>query len=312
MGVLKDSAFKGKLLSEAASFIRKLAGETVVIKCGGSGLTDISQIKTLAQDIVLLKSCGIDVVLVHGAGCHVDQIFKKIGVDYEFVDGTAVTNKDNLELIEMILSGNINKQLVLEIGKAGGVAVGLSGKDGSMITARKMRKTAKETDSNIERIVDFGYLGVPFKINIDVLQLMHESPIIPVISPVGFDENYNTYVMNADDVASAIASALNANRLILMTEIGGLHDVNGVLIKSASRPEAETLRTSKSFSDIYLQKLDVCLNALKNGVFASHLIKVNEDHGILLELLSKDRSGTLIYNTEIALDDDSFDFDDYE
>ena len=312
MEQIKDITLKGKFLSDAISFIRKFAGETIVVKYGGSGLVDPIKTQTLAQDLVLLKSCGIDVILVHGAGAHLDKVLKKLGVKVNFKEGVAVATKDNLELIEMILSGHINKQLVLEICKAGGTALGFSGKDASMIMTKKMRKTKRETDSNIEKIVDFGYLGVPFKINTEIFEIIHESPVIPVISPVGFDEHYNTYLMNADDVAASIASTLNANRLILMTETGGLFDKNGSLIKSATKHEAEVLKKSKTLNNIALQKLETCLSALKNGVFATHLISTQEEHGILLEMLTKDRTGTMIYNTESNFKLESIDFDDYE
>jgi acetylglutamate kinase len=312
MVFLKDITFKGRFLSEAVSFIRKFSGETIVIKYGGSALSDPLKIKSFAQDVVLLKSCGVDVIIVHGAGSHIDTILQKLGVKLKIVEGVSVATKDNVDLIEMILSGHINKQLVLEIGKAGGVALGFSGKDASMITTQKMRKTKRETDSNIERIVDFGHLGLPQKINTEIFEIISESPVIPVISPVGFDENGTTYTMNADDVAGAIASSLNASRLIITTETGGLIGEDGNLLTSLSRLEAEALKKSKMFKGALLPKLEVCLNALKNGVFATHLIKGTEEHGILLELLTKERIGTLIYNTESNFSFGDFEFDDCE
>jgi acetylglutamate kinase len=308
----KTTNTKGKFLSDAVSCIRKFSGETVVIKYGGSGLVDMERIKTLAHDLVLLKSCGIDVILVHGAGENTYKIFDGSNIKIDFEEGCAVTTKDNLELTEMLLSGHINKKLVLEICKAGGVALGFSGKDASMITAKKMRKTKRETDSNIEKIVDFGYLGVPFKINTEIFEIMNESPVIPVISPVGFDSHYNTYIMNADDVASAIASTLNANRLILITESGGLKDESGNLIKAMTKCEATTFKKSKVLNKFILQKLDTCLCALQNGVYATHLISAHQEHGVLLEMLTKDRSGTMIYNTDNVFNSENIDFDDYE
>lgn len=309
---IKDISLKGKLLSDAVSFIRKFAGETIVIKYGGSSLADPHKNQTLAQDLVLLKSCGIDVILVHGAGSNIDKVIKKLGTNIDLKEGVAVATKDNLELMEMILSGHVNKQLVLEINKAGGMALGFSGKDASMITAKKMRKTKRETDSNIEKILDFGYLGMPYKINTEIFEIMHESPIIPVIAPVGFDEHFNTYLMNADDVASSIASTLNANRLILITETGGLVDKSSKLIKAMTKLEAEELKKSKILNSISVQKLETCLNALKNGVFATHLISTQQEHGILLEMLTKDRTGTMIYNTEFAISAENTTFEDYE
>ena len=307
MVLSKESIFKGKLLSEGISFIRKFAGETIVIKYGGSALSDPSNIRTFAQDVVLLKSCGIEVIIVHGAGSHIDKIFNKLGVKSELIHGVKMPTKENVDLVEMVLSGHINKQIVSEINKAGGVGLGISGKDASLITAIRMRKTQRETDSNIERIVDFGHLGLPHKINTEIFEILSESPAIPVISPIGFDENGSTYIMNADNVAGAIAGATRAHRLILMTEFEGVKKPDGTIISSLSKLEAESLKKSKMIKDPILPKFEVCLEALKQGVAGTHIIGLSQEHGVLLELLTKDRTGTLIYNNET-----SFPFEDFE
>ena len=190
------------------------------------------------------------------------------------------------------------------------MGVGLSGKDASLITAAKMRRTKKETDSNIERLVDFGYLGSPKKINTEIFEILSDSPVIPVISPVGFDEYGNTYTINADNVAGAIASAVRANRLVLMTESDGLIGEDGSLISSLSRLETESLRKSRVIKGSSLAKLDVCIEALKGGVFGAHMINSKLEHSLLIEMLTKERMGTFIFNNEANFTNEDFEFED--
>jgi acetylglutamate kinase len=310
MAFLKDNIFKGKLLAEAMSHMRKFAGETFVIKYGGIAMGDPQKIKNFASDIVLLKNCGIEVIVVHGAGPKVGKILENLKVESSFVEGVRIATKENIDLIEMILTGHVNKQLVSEINAAGGVALGFSGKDASLMMATKIRKTKKETDSIIERIVDFGYLGMPTKINTEIFEVLSESQIIPVISPVGFDDNGNTFVINADNVAGVIASAIRAHRLILMTEYEGLIGEDGVKISSLSQLEAESLKKSKIIKGNMLSKLEVCLEALKHGVSGAHLINSGIQHALLLEILTKERIGTLIFNNETNTNHYDFEFDD--
>ena len=310
MAFLKDSVFKGRLIADAVSYIRKFSGETIVIKIGGSALSDPQKIKNFALDVVMLKNCGIDVIVIHGIGSHIDRILDKFGRKQSVVENVRVSTKEDIELIEMIISGHINKQIVQEINFAGGVGVGLSGKDASLITAAKMRRTKKETDSNIERLVDFGYLGSPKKINTEIFEILSDSPVIPVISPVGFDEYGNTYTINADNVAGAIASAVRANRLVLMTESDGLIGEDGSLISSLSRLEAESLRKSRVIKGSSLAKLDVCIEALKGGVFGAHMINSKLEHSLLIEMLTKERMGTFIFNNEANFTNEDFEFED--
>lgn len=310
MVFLKDFVFKGKLIADAVSYIRKFSGETIVVKIGGSALSDITKIKNFALDVVMLKNCGIDVIVVHGIGSHIDRILDKFGRKQSVVENVRISTKEDIELIEMIASGYINKQIVHEINTAGGVGIGISGKDASLITASKMRRTKRETDSNIERLVDFGYLGMPKKINTEIFEILGDSPAIPVISPVGFDEFGNTYTINADNVAGAIASAVRANRLILMTEFDGIIGEDKTLISSLSRLEAEGLRKSKIVKGSALAKLDICIEALKAGVFGAHLINANLQHSLLIEMLTKERIGTFIFNNEVSMSNEDFEFED--
>lgn len=310
MVFLKDILPTGKVLLEALSNLRKFSGETFVIKLGGSMMADIKKIKSFSADVVLLKQCGIDVIVVHGAGPKLGQIMEKLNVKSSFINDVRVSTKDDIDLVEMILSGHINKQIVSEINIAGGMAIGFSGKDAEFMTAAKVRKTYKETDSNIERILDFGYVGMPKKINPEIFHIFEDSPAIPVISPVGFDENGATYSINADNVASAVASALRANKLILLTEYDGLKDENGKLIQSLSLSEAESLKKTKVVKGSLLPKLSACIDALKGGVLQSHLINMHTPHCLLLELLTRDRIGTLVFNHENSFAIESFEMDD--
>lgn len=310
MVLTKNSDFTSKVLIEGLFSLKKYIGETFVIKIGGSMLGDSKKLKSFAQDLVLLKQCGIDVILVHGAGPKVGQILDKLKIKSSFIDNIRISTKDNVDMVEMILSGHINKEVVLEINKAGGTALGFSGKDADLMLASKVRKTHKESDSNIERILDFGFVGVPKKINPDIFQVFAESPVIPVISPVGFGENGDTYNANADQVASAIASAVRASKLILLTEYDGVVDEKQNLIKTLSIFEAESIKKSKTINGNILQKIGFCIEALKGGVSSAHLINIHTEHSILLELLTKDRIGTLIFSNENNFLTEDFDFED--
>jgi acetylglutamate kinase len=310
MALLKDRIFMKKLLTEGISSIRKFSGETIVVKYGGTAMGDINKIKSFASDVVLLKQCGIDIIVVHGAGPRLGQMLDKFKIKTSVVDNVRISTKENIDVVEMILSGHINKQMVTEINLAGGVALGFSGKDAGLMTATKVKKTYRETDSNIERILDFGCFGIPHKINTEIFEVFADSPVIPVISPVGYDEDGNTYNVNADNVAGAVAGALHANRLILMTEYDGILDSDNKIIHKLSRLEAESLKKTKIITGVMRPKLDVCLDALKSGVLGAHIINTSTPNGLLFEVLTKDRIGTLIFNNESMVRSEEFEFDD--
>jgi acetylglutamate kinase len=196
-----EAVKRAAILTEALPYIKKFSGETFIVKFGGSAMGNKESMANFAQNVVLLKSCGINVVVVHGGGPQISAMLERMNIKSEFVNGVRVTTKDMIEIVEMVLCGSINKEIVSIINRAGGTALGLSGKDANLIKAKKMRKTTKETDSNIERILDLGYVGIPVVINSDFFDALENTPVIPVIAPVGFDEAGNTYNINADIVA---------------------------------------------------------------------------------------------------------------
>jgi acetylglutamate kinase len=283
------------VLTEALPYIKKFAGETFVVKFGGSSMGNKEAMAIFAQNVVLLKSCGINVVVVHGGGPQISAMLEKLNIKSEFINGLRVTTKDMIEIVEMVLCGSINKEIVSAINKAGGVALGLSGKDANLIKAKKIRKTHKETDSRIEKILDLGYVGIPTAINGDFFDALEGTPLIPVIAPVGFDEQGNTYNINADNVAGAIAGELEASKLILMTDVDGVQADGKAIVSSLSIFNAEEMIKAKQITGGMIPKIETCIDAVKAGVSTVHIINGNKEHALLLEILTDEGIGTMIY-----------------
>lgn len=290
----KNILFKAQTLSEALPYMREFAGETFVIKYGGSAMGSNNLAKDFARDVVLLKQVGINPVVVHGGGPQIGEMLKKLKIHSEFVDGLRVTDKETVEIVEMVLSGSINKQIVSEINAAGGVAVGISGKDGDLIEARKLKKLHKKTDSNIEKILDLGFVGEPVEINPDILTLFEQSSVIPVIAPIGVSRTGETYNINADSVAGAIASALAARKLIMLTDVPGVLSKSKKLISQLTVSEANRLIKSGVISGGMIPKVETCLNAVENNVEAAHILDGREPHVLLLEIFTEHGAGTMI------------------
>ncbi len=217
-----DIAFRAGVLSDALPFMRRYAGRTIVVKYGGHAMGDEALAAGFAHDVVLLKQIGVHPVVVHGGGPQIGQMLDRLKIQSSFVDGLRVTDQNTVEIVEMVLSGSINKQIVGLINAAGGTAIGLSGKDGELIRARKLTRTARDPDSNIERVLDLGFVGEPVAINSKVLTLLETSDIIPVIAPIGTGAEGETYNINADTAAGAIAAALHAKRLLMLTDTAGV------------------------------------------------------------------------------------------
>lgn len=287
---------RASVLTEALPYIKKFSGETFVVKFGGSSMGNKEAMENFAKNVVLLKSCGINVIVVHGGGPQISSMLDKLNIKSEFVNGLRVTTKDMIEIVEMVLCGSINKEIVSAINKVGGMALGLSGKDANLIKAKKIRKTHKETDSRIERILDLGYVGVPTAINGDFFDALEGTPIIPVIAPVGFDEQGNTYNINADNVAGAIASEIESEKLILMTDVDGVQTEEKELIASLSIYNAEEMVKSGQITGGMIPKVETCIDAVKNGVNTVHIINGNKEHALLLEILTDEGIGTMIYD----------------
>lgn len=288
--------FKATILCESLPFLKKFSGETFVVKYGGSAMGSGDILKSFAQDVVLLKQVGINPIVVHGGGPQISQMLDRLKIRSEFIDGLRVTDAAAVEIVEMVLSGLINKQIVMAINDAGGTALGMSGKDGNLIQARKLRRTQKDQTSNIEKILDLGFVGEPEYINPEILSDLEETMIIPVISPVGRGANGETYNINADTVAGSIAGAIKASKLIMLTDVDGVLDIEGKLISSLSLDDVEELLFKKVITGGMIPKVETCVKAIKNGVTSSHILNGNTQHVTLIETFTERGVGTMIYS----------------
>ena len=287
------AASKAATLSAALPYLRRYAGKTIVVKYGGHAMGDEMLGDLFARDIVLLKQIGMNPIVVHGGGPQIGQMLERLKIKSSFIDGLRVTDRDTVEIVEMVLSGSINKQIVQAINAQGGHAIGLSGKDADLIKARKLRRTRAESDSNIEKILDLGFVGEPRRINAKVLETFERSDIIPVIAPIGVGENGETYNINADTVAGAVAAAVAATRLLLLTDVTGVLDKNKNLLSELTSEEARALIADGTIKGGMIPKIETCLDAVDGGVEAAVIIDGRVPHAILLELFAEG-AGTLI------------------
>ena len=285
---------KAETLTEALPYLQRYAGKTFVVKYGGHAMGDPDLARNFAEDIVLLKAVGINPVVVHGGGPQIGAMLKRVGVESEFIDGLRVTDKETAEIAEMVLSGAINKELVQWISAAGGKAIGISGKDGGFVKARKLRRTSRDPDSNIERIVDLGFVGEPEHVDTSVLESLSQAGMIPVIAPIGVGEDGQTYNINADTMAGAIAGALKASRLFLLTDVAGVLDKDGEMITDLDPDKIETLQKDGTISGGMIPKLETCVDAVKKRVDAAVILDGRVPHAMLLEFFTEKGAGTLV------------------
>lgn len=285
---------KAGLLTEALPYMRRYTGKTVVVKYGGHAMGDDKLAQLFARDIVLLKQVGINPVVVHGGGPQIAAMLDRLKMKSKFVDGLRVTDRDMVGIVEMVLSGQINKRIVADIASAGGRAIGLSGKDGDLLRARKIRSQTKQTDSNIEKVLDLGFVGEPAAIDPHVIQLLKGTQFIPVIAPIGTDAKGQTFNINADTVAGAIAGALGATRLLMLTDIEGVLDSNSKLISELNLSGARKLLRNGTISGGMIPKVKTCITAIKEGVEAVAILDGRVPHAVLLEIFTEHGSGTLI------------------
>ncbi|MEN6542409.1 acetylglutamate kinase [Parvibaculum sp.] len=285
---------RANVLSEALPYMQQYDKRTIVVKYGGHAMGDEALGLEFARDIVLLKQSGIDPIVVHGGGPQIGAMLNRLGIKSEFSGGLRITDKATVEVVEMVLAGSINKNLVSLLNRAGGQAVGLCGKDGNLIVAKKVEQKIHDPESNIEKILDLGFVGEPAKINPEILKTIIASDIIPVIAPVGVAPNGDTYNINADTAAGAIAGAMGATRLLLLTDVRGVLDKQGNLIEELTVDEAKALIKDGTISGGMIPKIETCIDAVEGGVEAVVIIDGRVRHSVLLELFTEHGAGTLI------------------
>ena len=289
-----SQADRAKVLIEALPYIRRFNNATIVVKYGGHAMVDERLKKAFALDIILMKYVGLNPIVVHGGGPQIGTFLEKLSIDSEFVDGMRVTDKQTMDVVEMVLVGKVNKEIVNLINQNGGQSVGLSGKDGQLITAKKMKYFKNKGDDQPPEIIDMGMVGEITSVNNRILKSLIDSQFIPVIAPVGAGKKGETYNINADLVASHIATSLKARKLILLTDTEGVLDKEGNLISTLTMKDAKKLINNKTIKGGMIPKITCCLEALKGGVKKAHIIDGRENHAILLEIFTKVGVGTEI------------------
>ena len=290
-----DPVEQARILSEALPHMQRYDEEIVVVKYGGHAMGEEALARDFARDIVLLEQAAINPVVVHGGGPQIAAMLKKLGIKSEFVDGLRVTDAATVEIVEMVLAGSINKQIVGYINAAGGKAIGLCGKDGNMVQARKVTRTVIDPDSNIEKVVDLGFVGEPDKVDLTVLNHVLGKELIPVLAPVAAAADGGTFNVNADTFAGAIAGALKAKRLLLLTDVPGVLDKDKNLISDLSVADARKLIADGTISGGMIPKVETCIYALDQGVEGVVIMDGKIPHAVLLELLTDHGIGTLMH-----------------
>ncbi|MGV3555741.1 MAG: acetylglutamate kinase [Croceibacterium sp.] len=285
---------KAETLIEALPYFQRYAGCTFVVKYGGHAMGDPEAAQDFAQDIVLLKAVGINPVVVHGGGPQIGAMLKKMGVESTFVDGLRVTDEETAKIAEMVLSGAINKEIVGWLAASGGKAIGISGKDGGLVTASKVSRTAKDPDSQIEKVIDLGFVGEPETIDTTILETASKAGMIPVVAPIAAGKDGHTYNINADTMAGAIAAALGAARLFLLTDVTGVLDKDGKLMTDLTPADIAKLREDGTISGGMIPKLETCVKAVEAGCEAAVVLDGRVGHAMLLEFFTSRGAGTLI------------------
>ena len=285
---------KAEILLESLPYIKSFYGKTIVIKYGGNAMISDELKENFALDIVMMKYIGINPVVVHGGGPQIDETLKALGIKSKFVEGQRVTSKETIDVVEMVLGGKVNKEIVSLINRHGGNAVGITGKDGDLILAKRHKKVKHSPETDRPEIIDLGLVGEITKVNPGILETLDTGGFIPVIAPIGRGENGETLNINADFVAAQIASALEAEKLILMTDTEGVKNKAGKLQSALSRKNTSDMIRSKVIRDGMLPKVNCCLDALKSGVHKTHIIDGRVRHALLLEIFTAEGIGTQI------------------
>jgi len=296
----RDQALNtAKVLSTALPYIQRFSGKTLVIKYGGNAMVDEDLKIQFARDIVLLKTVGINPVVVHGGGPQIGDLLEKLSIESKFIDGMRVTDSATMDVVEMVLGGQVNKDIVNLINNQGGSAIGLTGKDGKLITADKLHVTRKSPEMQQPEIIDIGHVGQVREVNTDLINMLVSSDFIPVIAPIGVDENGQSYNINADLVAGKVAEILKAEKLMLLTNTAGLLDKEGEVLTGLNAKQVDDLIADGTIYGGMLPKIQCALDAVRAGVKRSHIIDGRVAHSILLEIFTDQGVGTLITNEKL-------------
>jgi len=295
MSFSRDDAINvAQVLTQALPYIQRFIGKTIVIKYGGNAMIDDALKRSFAQDIVMMKLVGMNPVVVHGGGPQIGKVLEELNIESRFVDGMRITDSKTMDVVQMVLGGLVNQDIVSLINQNGGQAVGLTGKDASLIKAKKMLIERASPDLKASEILDIGQVGEVVEVSRHIIDVCVASDIIPVIAPIGFGEDNKTYNINADLVAGKIAEALNAEKLILLTNVAGLEDKEGNLLTGLTAEDVDRLIADGTITGGMLPKIECALNAVKNGVTTSQIIDGRISHAVLLEVLTDEGVGTLI------------------
>ncbi len=290
---LENAKNIAKVLTESLPYIQKFTGRTIVVKYGGNAMVDSTLKQSFARDIVLMKLVGMNPIVVHGGGPQIGSLLKKLNIESNFIDGLRVTDSQTMDVVEMVLGGLVNKEIVNLLNLNQGKAVGVTGKDGNLIKARQLKirpKGAAESASDL----DIGQVGEVVKINTEILEMMRDSDFIPVIAPIGTDDAGNSYNINADSVAGEIASVLGAEKLVMLTNVAGVQDKDGKVLTGLSTKQVDALIADKTIQGGMLPKIECALKAVKAGVTSAHIIDGRVEHAVLLEIFTDEGVGTLI------------------
>jgi len=297
MSLDRESALNvAKVLTEALPYIQRFTGKTIVVKFGGNAMVDPLLHESFARDVVLMKLVGMNPVVVHGGGPQIGALLEKLSIHTEFVDGMRVTDSQTMDVVEMVLGGSVNKEIVSSINRNGGRAIGVTGKDGQLIRARRLQVTRHSPELEAPEIIDIGHVGDVEQIDISVINVILDSDFIPVIAPIGVGADGSTYNINADLVAGKLAQVMQAEKLMLLTNVAGLLDGDGEILTGLSTSQVDELIADGTITGGMLPKISCALDAVKSGVASAHIIDGRMPHAVLLETFTDEGMGTLITN----------------
>lgn len=297
MSLNRDAAINvANVLTEALPYIQRFTNRTIVVKFGGNAMIDEALQNSFARDIVLMKLVGMNPIIVHGGGPQIGELLDKLNIHSEFIDGMRVTDNATMDVVEMVLGATVNKQIVSLINRNGGQAIGVTGKDGQLINARKLKVTRRTPEVDAPEIIDIGHVGEVSSINKAVIDMIINSNFIPVIAPIGVDQSGQSYNINADLVAGKIAEVLQAEKLMLLTNVAGLQNKSGEVLTGLTTKQVDALIADGTIYGGMLPKIACALDAVKGGVTSAHIIDGRVDHAVLLEIFTDQGVGTLISN----------------